>query len=188
MGRDGRADGHGSRARHSRPGSVTAGAALTTGMGLMQCLAAAPGGIALLVQHSPTPRELASQHQDVFGHPMTWLFEHITAWLAIQGLLGLLAVVSGVAMWLGRTWARRASQTVMFVLVVSWFGAGIITAMSLLTPAEGGPVAAGALALFRLAAIGVGAVWAGIFALPIWLLERQDARLWFEAPGRPTRG
>jgi len=188
VGRDGLADGHGSSARHSRPGLVTAGAVLTTGMGLMQCLAAAPGGIALLVQHSPAPREMASQHQDVFGPPMTWLFEHMTEWLAIQGLLGLFAVVSGLAVWLGRTSARRATQAVMLALVVSWLGAGIITGMSLLTPAEGGAVVAAALALFRLAAIGVGAAWAGVFGLPIWLLERQDARLWFEARGRPTKG
>jgi hypothetical protein len=188
VGRDG-LTGHGnSPAIHRRPASLVGGSVIAIGMGLMQCGSVLPGALALLFHHAELPREMAAQRPEMFGYPMTWLLSHMGQWLALQGTLGLFAVTLGVGVWLGWPQARRASQIVMLALVASWLTAGIILGVSLRDPSDGGPVVGGALVFFRMAAVGVGAAWAGVSALPVWLLERHDARAWFEERGRPTIG
>jgi hypothetical protein len=113
-----------------------------------------------------------------------WMFERFVELAACQLICGILTITFGIGLWAGWSWARRASQIVM-----AFWAVGVVVlavAMASTAPiASTEPLVTGFLVFWRASALVAGLIWAALLVLPVWLLEKQEARSWFrERAGR----
>jgi hypothetical protein len=163
-----------------RPPSTILAAAIVVAMGVFLCITLAPTAVLLSLHPEMPPKGPGLHEYPPFGPPMSLVIEHILPLLAFEGLLGLASIACAIGIWLGGRWARRGSQIAMGILLLLWLGGGVLMALSFSPPPELGRVGSAFSVFFGVASLAVSIVWGSITALPIWLLERQATREYFE--------
>ena len=164
----------------ARPLSVVLAAFIVAGMGLFHCVPASAAAIAAFA--SPSPPNLERGTDSVsFGPGIGWIDDHPLVFAASQAILALGALGCSIGLWVGAGWARTTGQAVMALIAFVWVVSGVLMAWSISGPAGLGPVGAALFLIWRFAIVGVGLCWSAFSAIPIWLLARNESRLWFEA-------
>jgi hypothetical protein len=162
----------------SRPTSIVVAAGLVLCMGAFLCAAVAIPTVLILLLDPRSLAEALTRNVEASPSAAGWLSTHFLAVSAFEVVLGAASVGCGVGLWIGRPWARRASQVAMGVLAVYWVTIGGIKGF---THEFSGDLASGpARLLVGAAIVGISAVWAAAAALPIWLLRRPDATRWLQ--------
>jgi hypothetical protein len=158
----------------SRPSALVTACAVIMALGVMTFISATGS----LLLSSGDRVEPAMRGLGVLDE---WGRRHFNQVAAAQLVWGGLTIVSGVGTWYGWPWSRRISQVLMAVwaLAIASFG----TAMAITVVGFSGPqpFTAAFFGFWRAMAVGVGLMWAATGAVPVWLLERPEARNWRRA-------
>jgi hypothetical protein len=113
-----------------------------------------------------------------FGALDEWGRKHFNQVAAAQLLCGGLTIVAGIGTWHGWPSARRISQVLMSLWALAFVSFG--TAMAITVEGFSGahPLTAAFFGFWRATAFGAGLTWAATVAIPVWLLEKPEARNW----------
>jgi hypothetical protein len=154
----------------TRPSAVVAACAVITGLGLMVSIAAA-GSLVLSLgdRVEPAMRGVGALDE--------WMRKHYNQLAAALLLCGGLTIVSGIGTWNGWPSARRISQILMALWALSFASFGTAMAMTVEGFSGAQPTAA-LFGFWRASAFGAGLTWAATVAVPVWLLEKPEARNW----------